>query len=495
MFHAAPHTESPPAILETGLLASCMEGSLDALSTGVRPPPSDRLDITFENYGDRLIGLGLVNAFLKILSLGLYSFWGKTEVRKRLWSFTRLNGEPLEYTGTGRELFLGFLVVFAAFVLPGIVGAFAVALLFPKNPLAANLYTVGLYVLFFFLIGNAVYRATRYRLSRTRWRGIRGSLDGSPWSYGWTYFWTLAVPALLALGVAAALFNREALEFMKMDRGDGSAILLGLMASRWSILALIAGVCVISFLLPWRSNLLQSKMTNAMRFGSQPLTYTGTAGPLYKNYVFAITAVLVLFGLAVFATLRLAEPNLLAGDFDLDAPEPGPSGFTFGRLMTTLIWLGWFLALTVIMSWYRANQMNHFARHTHFGTARFEGLAKGGSLAWLSLSNWLLVMLATLLAIIVGGAVMFVSIFNPGSPAELTGLSTGTRLMMNISILIPMIFGTTVATTFAQFRSARYFMSRLKLNGPVDLTAIQQNASTQPKRGEGLAQVFDLDAF
>ncbi|MCB1484408.1 MAG: hypothetical protein KDJ17_05900, partial [Hyphomicrobiaceae bacterium] len=62
-------------------------------------------------------------------------------------------------------------------------------------------------------------------------------------------------------------------------------------------------------------------------------------------------------------------------------------------------------------------------------------------------------------------------------------------------IMLPMVLVTTVATTFAQFRSARYFLSRLKLDGPVNLAAIQQSASTGPRLGEGLAQVFDLDAF
>jgi uncharacterized membrane protein YjgN (DUF898 family) len=55
-----------------------------------------------------------------------------------------------------------------------------------------------------FLIGLAIYRARRYRLSRTVWRGIRGGMRGSASQYalryllfwasnmitlGWTYPW------------------------------------------------------------------------------------------------------------------------------------------------------------------------------------------------------------------------------------------------------------------------------------------------------------------
>lgn len=151
------------------------------MTTGLDIRASDNLQpvsISFKSGGDRLIVLGIFNAILRILSLGLYSFWAKTEVRKRLWSFTRIDGEPLEYTGTGKELFLGFLIVFAAFILPLMAAGIAVALLFRSYSAALPLYQGAVYLLIFLLIGNAMYRAQRYRLSRTRWRGIRGALTG-----------------------------------------------------------------------------------------------------------------------------------------------------------------------------------------------------------------------------------------------------------------------------------------------------------------------------
>ena len=38
-------------------------------------------------------------------------------------------------------------------------------------------------------------------------------------------------------------------------------------------------------------------------------------------------------------------------------------------------------------------------------------------------------------------------------------------------------------------------MSRLKLDGPVNLQQVLQGQDLGLRRGEGLAQVFDLDAF
>ena len=71
-----------------------------------------------------MVGLSVKNFLLRIVTLGIYGFWGKTEVRKRIWSGIRLNGEPLQYSGTGKELFLGFLVIFGVVVLPTMLVSF-----------------------------------------------------------------------------------------------------------------------------------------------------------------------------------------------------------------------------------------------------------------------------------------------------------------------------------------------------------------------------------
>lgn len=462
-------------------------------ATGPAPqaPPSGALtqiDITFDSRGDRLIGLGALNAVLKVLSLGLYSFWAKTEVRRRVWSFTRLNGEPLQYTGTGKELFLGFLVVFFLFVLPLTVGGIAVMMLFPTSQIAITIYYLLVYGLFFLLIGNAIYRAQRYRMSRTEWRGIRADLTGSPWRYGWTYFWTLALPGLTALGLAYALM--EPLDFEELQAQGGTGVIMALYASRYALLALLAGAALIALILPWRSNILQRQMTNGMAFGDVRLTYDGSPGPLYKRYLLAAAGGLAAFALALAATGLVAGPMMPddAGQMDVDF-MPSNLG-----LKLAAIWIAFTIALAVLSAWYRASQMIHFARNTRLGQAQFRATPTGPGLAWLALSNWLLVLLATMLGAGLGLSLAYGLNALP-LPDELGNQPSQPPIAFNLIVILSIVLFTTVATTFAQFRSARYFLSRLKLDGPVDLAAIQQSATTGPKRGEGLAQVFDLDAF
>ena len=57
--------------------------------------------ISWVHPPEGFLGLSLLNGVLRILTLGIYHFWGKTEVRQRIWSAVRIDGEPLDYRGTG----------------------------------------------------------------------------------------------------------------------------------------------------------------------------------------------------------------------------------------------------------------------------------------------------------------------------------------------------------------------------------------------------------
>src|SRR5436305_7871013 len=55
-------------------------------------------------------------AVLLLVTLGIYRFWLTTDIRRYLWSNTELAEESFEYTGTARELLLGFLIAIVVLV-------------------------------------------------------------------------------------------------------------------------------------------------------------------------------------------------------------------------------------------------------------------------------------------------------------------------------------------------------------------------------------------
>ena len=143
----------------------------------------ERIAIAYFGTAGRLFWLALKTVFLTLLTLGIYRFWMKTRIRRHFWSGTEIGGEALEYTGTGLEKLLGFLI--AVVFLAVYLGIFQVLLSFAGMavlqgaPAALNLSVLLAVPLIFY----ASYRARRYILSRTRWRGVRFGMQPGAASY------------------------------------------------------------------------------------------------------------------------------------------------------------------------------------------------------------------------------------------------------------------------------------------------------------------------
>ena len=176
------------------------------------PPSLPESSVKVEFSGDRGEFFRLVRngAALELITFGFYRFWLATDIRRHLWSHTSLDGDAPEYTGRGRELLIGFLFALAILV-PIYLAYFVVTIEAERYKAFASIPLF----LFFYLFGQfAIYRARRYRLTRTVWRGVRFWMDGSGWAYavraaGW------ALLAGITLG-AALPWREAALERYKM---------------------------------------------------------------------------------------------------------------------------------------------------------------------------------------------------------------------------------------------------------------------------------------
>src|SRR5258708_27174366 len=134
-------------------------------------------------------------AFLELITVGFYRFWLATDMRRHLWSHTSVEGDAPEYIGTAKELLIGFLFALAI-LLPLYLVYFLIGIEAERLKAFASV-PVGLF--YYLFIQFAIYRARRYRLTRTIWRGVRFSMGGSGMSYAWRVgLWTLL--AVITLG-------------------------------------------------------------------------------------------------------------------------------------------------------------------------------------------------------------------------------------------------------------------------------------------------------
>ena len=132
----------------------------------------------------------------------------------------------------------------------------------------------------------------------------------------------------------------------------------------------------------------------------------------------------------------------------------GPADFDPAALAIYAVLLTYFvlplfaLVLTVLRAIYISAELNHFARCTGFQNIQISMNATTWSLITLAIGNFFI-------------------------------------LVLSLGIAMP----------FVQQRLMKYMCDRLELQGTLDVAAIQQSQAALDKRGEGLAEAFDIDAF
>jgi uncharacterized membrane protein YjgN (DUF898 family) len=145
------------------------------------PPPLPARDahVVFTGQNGVFRRLVTLGALWEVLTFGFYRFWLTTNMRRHLWTHTSIEGDALEYTGRGRELLIGFLFALAVLV-PIYILFFYISI---EAERAKAFLSLPLLLFFYAFSQFAVYRARRYRLTRTIWRGVRFWMSGSGWAY------------------------------------------------------------------------------------------------------------------------------------------------------------------------------------------------------------------------------------------------------------------------------------------------------------------------
>lgn len=308
---------------------------MDGAHTPVSTPTTGET-LTFGNTiaPGSLVGLSLKNGLLNTVTLTLYRFWGKTEVRRRVWSHVILNGEPFEYTGRGKELFLGFLMATLLIGVPYLALVLAIQFV---NPLFGFLM-IPVYIVAILLIGMAVFMTWRYMASRTVWRGVRFQLRGKASKYGTTYL--------------------------------GYALLNGVTLGWFS---------------PAMTMRLAERIWGAISYGDQPVTWKrANKHNLYGP--FAIAWVVGLIG--YFALIAAMIPTFM--EMGRTGTEPG------AMFIVKLYGYAFVYALVIVIASaaYHAAVMRETAASIRFGDASLSLDIKAGALLSLSLTNLLLLVLS-----------------------------------------------------------------------------------------------------
>jgi uncharacterized membrane protein YjgN (DUF898 family) len=268
-------------------------------------------------------------ALLELLTAGFYRFWLATDMRRALWSGTCIEGDPAEYTGTAKELLLGFL-----FALAILAPIYLIYFLIGIEVERAKAFGSLPLIVFFYAFGQfAIFRARRYRATRTVWRGLRFWMSGSGWAYSWrACLWGLLT--LLTLGLALP-WRESALERYKMrhlhygdlpGRFDGTG--WDLFKRGWWLWLLSLLVISIPFTYPAYKAVVWRWWLSGIRFGDVYFKSDLREGALMGLYWATIGWVMLIFvadgilvGLVIAAAPLLFSGHLSAAGLALFARQ------------------------------------------------------------------------------------------------------------------------------------------------------------------------------
>src|SRR5882757_6764222 len=135
-----------------------------------------------------LYAIYLRHLVLMLVTLGWSRFWGRTRIRRYLWNHFALLGDRFEYRGRGLELLIGFVLVLLMLAAWAGLMYLLWVHVFHERPFASfglfDIFSLSVAFIGFPLAYVGHYAGLRYRLSRTRWRGIRCALAASAGGYG-----------------------------------------------------------------------------------------------------------------------------------------------------------------------------------------------------------------------------------------------------------------------------------------------------------------------
>lgn len=396
--------------------------------------------VTFAGTRKSFAGLLARGSLLTLPTLGLYRFWLITDIRRHLWGNTVIAGEPLEYAGRGGELLRGFLIGMAVLIPINLLLTLLGLTSFGGSAALMAPTFLGLMALSQF----AQFRTFAYRITRSRYRGIAGSLDAEFGGYftrriGWDSF------AILSLGLA----------------------------------------------IPFRRASLDRYLIGGCRIGDQKAQFTGTGWSLARRVYLGwlITAL-------VWAAIYLTLGPLVSAFFSSGSPELRQLGQVLGGAILSIIAaivVGFSLYFVYVAIWQRWR-----LEHLSFGATRFVSALPVRRVIFCYLRFGASVLLVLFLFMAMLGIVgVFLTQNFPEETRALFGTAEEPSTLSSILAVAGILFVLTLIGAMRRYFVERgvwvAVMSTLTVTQPQALIGrLRYCEPTSAGAGEGLADAFAL---
>ncbi len=391
------------------------------------PAVSD-LKVQYRGDAAKLFPLALGTGVLGLVTLGIYRFWGKARIRRHVWGKMRVGDDALEFTGTGLEMFLGFLmavVVLAVYLAVVQLILFSVGIRFVFDPqsemeeIAQGISIALSFLAVLPLMIFAAYRSRRYKLARTRLRGIRFAMDNAAGGY-----------VIRALGY------------------------------------LVLTVLTLGLLWPLMTFRLEAYMTDRTWYGGARFRQGGAWTGLYRAYFHVIVGMGMILAAVVFGAL---DEGWMAG-------------------LLSVLGVIWGLVGLIL---YRVRAFGYLMSHKEMeGGLGFRAEPRAGAVVWTYLKGALIVGLLGGVASAVIFAPLGAMMVGIEEASEFVQLEFAV-LGVVLYLLVLTVFGALSLVFISQPVLAQ-FVDSVTVTGVAALDAVRQRVADGGADAEGLADALDM---
>lgn len=341
--------------------------------------------LSFEGSGFEYFKIWIVNILLTLITLGLYYPWAKVRNHRYFYANTSLEGKSFEYHATGKQLFIGYLIAMGLFI--------AYVVIQQISPIG-SFVVMGIFLLAFPWI---IWRSLKFNLRMTSFSNVRFSFEGD---LGKAYIIYMLLPLAFFLTLIGAPVIL--LVVVPMLAGDSMSTGTGLLIG-FSYVMVFA---LAFFLFAYMKKRTTHFVVNGGRFGqgqfSTRVETAEFAKIIFKTIGLGIlTLIILMLVIAVIVTAAIGLSGSLEMLQNVNDPTKIQNSLGAGLFMIIgsvyigMIFIGFFIGAYA----YTRQRSYLFANSTLDSHISFCSTLKARSLAWVMISNLLVIVLTLGLAL------------------------------------------------------------------------------------------------
>lgn len=339
--------------------------------------------LNFNGTGLEYFKIWIVNILLVIVTLGLYYPWAKVRNNRYFYANSTLEDRNFDYHATGKQLFLGYLIAMALFLLYVVIQQ--------VSPAGSGI----VFLLFMIALPWIVWRSLKFNMRITSFSNVRFSFEGQ---LGGAYFNFLLLPFIFIV----LLYSIPILLTFGLAKAAGSIAIQTILVV---VSLLLAGLAVYMLGVLKKKN--TSYFLNSTRYGqgqfSTELEATKFMKISFKTIGLFLVAVLACLIIVSAFTMTSGTSSPLAGlAGKFGDPEVMQEIFGNPSVLFAIgsIYIGLLLISVLVFSYSFARQRSYiYANSKLDNKISFASTLKARSMAWVSFTNLLAVIFSLGLAI------------------------------------------------------------------------------------------------